>query len=93
MYVCETGRTSYKKPPVYLPTKDSPGSQEIVTEKTNILLRYLHQQWEKKCPKKKRDTGSTGTEEDAPRSKRPPPRTRPLQRLPLTHGPPILTPP
>ncbi|KAL1791599.1 DET1-and DDB1-associated protein 1 [Sigmodon hispidus] len=27
----------------------------IVTEKTNILLRYLHQQWDKKNVTKKRD--------------------------------------
>ncbi|XP_076060906.1 DET1- and DDB1-associated protein 1 [Oratosquilla oratoria] len=67
-----SGRTAYKKPPVYLPTKDNPESQEIVTEKTNILLRYLHQQCEKKCPKKKRDTGSgANNEEDGPRNKRP----------------------
>ncbi|XP_066964628.1 DET1- and DDB1-associated protein 1 isoform X1 [Macrobrachium rosenbergii] len=65
------GRSSFKKPPVYLPVKDNPDSQEIVTEKTNILLRYLHQQWEKKCPKKKRETGAGNNEEEAPRNKRP----------------------
>ena len=32
-----------------MPTKDFPGEQRIVTEKTNILLRYLHQQWDKKA--------------------------------------------
>jgi len=41
-----------KKPSVYLPTvKDQPDPQDeqvITTEKTNILLRYLHQQWDKK---------------------------------------------
>ena len=35
--------------PLYVPTKDFPGEQRIVTEKTNILLRYLHQQWDKKA--------------------------------------------
>uniref|UniRef100_A0A452EMM5 DET1- and DDB1-associated protein 1 n=1 Tax=Capra hircus TaxID=9925 RepID=A0A452EMM5_CAPHI len=30
-------------------------SSVIVTEKTNILLRYLHQQWDKKNAAKKRD--------------------------------------
>ncbi|MCL4115579.1 UNVERIFIED_CONTAM: hypothetical protein GTU68_017641 [Idotea baltica] len=65
-----SGRTSYKKPPVFLPTKDNPYSQEIVTEKSNILLRYLHQQWEKKAPKKKRET-SNGPNEDEQRNKRP----------------------
>jgi DET1- and DDB1-associated protein 1 len=34
---------------VYVPTKDHPAEQIIVTEKTNILLRYLHQQWDKKA--------------------------------------------
>ncbi|XP_017798743.1 PREDICTED: LOW QUALITY PROTEIN: DET1- and DDB1-associated protein 1 [Habropoda laboriosa] len=38
-------RTCVKKPSVYLPTKDYPSEQIIVTEKTTILLRYLHQQW------------------------------------------------
>ena len=33
----------------YVPTKDIPSDQIIVTEKTNILLRYLHQQWDKKA--------------------------------------------
>ena len=32
-----------------MPTKDIPSEQVIVTEKTNILLRYLHQQWDKKA--------------------------------------------
>jgi len=32
----------------YVPTKDIPADAVIVTEKTNILLRYLHQQWDKK---------------------------------------------
>ncbi|KAG8126807.1 hypothetical protein E2320_021939 [Naja naja] len=31
------------------------GENVIVTEKTNILLRYLHQQWDKKNAAKKRD--------------------------------------
>lgn len=50
-------RVSVKRPSVYLPTKDYPSEQIIVTEKTNILLRYLHQQWERK--NKKRENGST----------------------------------
>ena len=33
---------------MYVPTKDYPHEQEIVTERTNILLRYLHQQLNKK---------------------------------------------
>lgn len=41
--------TSRTRSTVYVPTKDIPSEQVIVTEKTNILLRYLHQQWDKKA--------------------------------------------
>ena len=41
--------TSRSRSTVYVPTKDVPSEQVIVTEKTNILLRYLHQQWDKKA--------------------------------------------
>ncbi|XP_067824740.1 DET1- and DDB1-associated protein 1 [Heptranchias perlo] len=44
-----------RRPSVYLPTREYPSEQIIVTEKTNILLRYLHQQWDKKNAAKKRD--------------------------------------
>lgn len=40
--------TSRHRPAVYVPTTDYPTEQLIVTERTNILLRYLHQQWDKK---------------------------------------------
>ena len=33
---------------MYVPTKDYPHKQEIVTERTNILLRNLRQQLDKK---------------------------------------------
>merc|ERR1712223_1363479 len=39
---------SRHRPQMYVPTKDYPHEQEIVTERTNILLRYLHQQLDKK---------------------------------------------
>ncbi|KAM9687691.1 DET1- and DDB1-associated protein 1 isoform 1-T1 [Trichechus inunguis] len=42
-------KASNRRPSVYLPTREYPSEQIIVTEKTNILLRYLHQQWDKKC--------------------------------------------
>ncbi|KAK3731430.1 hypothetical protein QZH41_013618, partial [Actinostola sp. cb2023] len=44
-----TCKPSNRRPAVYLPTKDviAP-EQTIVTDKTNILLRYLHHQWEAK---------------------------------------------
>ncbi|CAD6243816.1 GSCOCG00013154001-RA-CDS, partial [Cotesia congregata] len=48
-------RTCVKRPSVYLPTKDYPSEQVIVTEKTTILLRFLHQQWDKKNAERKRD--------------------------------------
>lgn len=59
-------KTTVKRPSVYLPTKDHPSEQIITTEKTNILLRYLHQQWDKKNALKKRDSGKAnlGSEED-----------------------------
>merc|ERR1711971_1049325 len=47
-------RNSTGKKTAYVPTKDIPSDQVIVTEKTNILLRYLHQQWDKKAGAKKR---------------------------------------
>ncbi|XP_043505730.1 adenine phosphoribosyltransferase-like isoform X1 [Polistes fuscatus] len=58
-------RTCVKRPSVYLPTKDYPPEQIIVTEKTTILLRYLHQQWDKKNPEKKREyLSSNGDEQE-----------------------------
>ncbi|XP_055374560.1 DET1- and DDB1-associated protein 1 [Condylostylus longicornis] len=51
-------RTSLKRPTVYIPTEDSPSEQIIVTEKKNILLRYLHQQWDKKSILKRREHSS-----------------------------------
>ncbi|KAM8960434.1 DET1- and DDB1-associated protein 1 [Pelodytes ibericus] len=48
-------KASNRRPSVYLPTREYPSDQIIVTEKTNILLRYLHQQWDKKNAAKKRD--------------------------------------
>lgn len=63
-------RTCSKRPSVYLPTIDFPSEQIIVTEKTNILLRYLHQQWEKKNSPRKRDGNEiTGIEEPRPRKR------------------------
>ncbi|KAK0081630.1 hypothetical protein PV325_011852 [Microctonus aethiopoides] len=52
-------RTCVKRPSVYLPTKDYPSEQIIVTEKTTILLRYLHQKWDKKSAERKRELLST----------------------------------
>ncbi|XP_037292139.2 DET1- and DDB1-associated protein 1 isoform X1 [Rhipicephalus microplus] len=50
-----------RRPSVYLPTRDHQPDQVIITEKTNILLRYLHQQWDKKqSSSKKRDAGRCG---------------------------------
>lgn len=61
MYSTETGvRTSQKRPSVYISTTDIPSDQVIVTEKKNILLRYLHQQWDKKNAPKKREHEGDG---------------------------------
>lgn len=64
-------RTSVKRPSVYLPTKEYPSEQIIVTEKTNILLRYLHQQWDKKSLQKKRDGAEGSDDFTCPSRKRP----------------------
>uniref|UniRef100_A0A336M230 DET1- and DDB1-associated protein 1 n=1 Tax=Culicoides sonorensis TaxID=179676 RepID=A0A336M230_CULSO len=59
LYNTESGiRTSSKRPSVYISTTDIPSDQIIVTEKKNILLRYLHQQWDKKNLPKKRELTS-----------------------------------
>uniref|UniRef100_A0AAQ4QSE4 DET1- and DDB1-associated protein 1 n=1 Tax=Gasterosteus aculeatus aculeatus TaxID=481459 RepID=A0AAQ4QSE4_GASAC len=50
-------KASNRRPSVYLPTRDYPSEQIIVTEKTNILLRYLHQQWDKKQRKGNKSKG------------------------------------
>ncbi|KAK6624315.1 DET1- and DDB1-associated protein 1 [Polyplax serrata] len=63
-------KISTKRPSVYLPTKDFPSEQVIVTEKRNILLRYLQQQWEKKQALKKRDLSNVeSTEENGVRKR------------------------
>ncbi|XP_038125874.1 DET1- and DDB1-associated protein 1-like, partial [Cyprinodon tularosa] len=41
-------KASNRRPSVYIPTREYPSEQIIVTEKANILLRYLHQQLDKK---------------------------------------------
>lgn len=50
------GKTNMKRPAVYISTKDYPVQQVITTEKTNILLRYLHQQWDRKNSSKRDST-------------------------------------
>ncbi|KAL4674738.1 hypothetical protein H8959_018672 [Pygathrix nigripes] len=64
-------KASNRRPSVYLPTREYPSEQIIVTEKTNILLRYLHQQWDKKLegessapPRKVARTDSPDMHED-----------------------------
>ncbi|KAI3375110.1 hypothetical protein L3Q82_021623, partial [Scortum barcoo] len=59
-------KASNRRPSVYLPTREYPSEQIIVTEKTNILLRYLHQQWDKKNAAKKREQEQTEGENTAP---------------------------
>lgn len=61
LYNTESGvRTTSKRPSVYISTTDTPSEQVIVTEKKNILLRYLHQQWDKKNAPKKREHEGDG---------------------------------
>jgi DET1- and DDB1-associated protein 1 len=75
-YNTSSGVNGRHRNPLYIPTKDFPEEQLIVTEKTNILLRYLHQQWDKKAAaaaasqQRKRDCeatavpGSSGAQAD-----------------------------
>lgn len=66
LYNTESGiRTSSKRPSVYISTTDTPSDQIIVTEKKNILLRYLHQQWDKKNMPKKRELPSDTADANA----------------------------
>lgn len=59
-------KASNRRPSVYLPTREYPSEQIIVTEKTNILLRYLHQQWDKKNAAKKREQEQAEGDSPAP---------------------------
>ncbi|XP_019868887.1 DET1- and DDB1-associated protein 1 [Aethina tumida] len=67
-HVDSNSRSSLKRPSVYVPTRDLPSGQIIVTEKTSILLKYMQQHWDKKVNTslKKRDL----TSEDEPSRKR-----------------------
>ncbi|KAM7427991.1 DET1- and DDB1-associated protein 1 [Porites harrisoni] len=73
-YCADAGtKVSNRRPVVYLPTKDDGTSEQaIVTDKGNILLRYLHQQWEVKNTQsgKKRDVGSVDLPESAEPSRK-----------------------
>uniref|UniRef100_A0A6M2DIX7 DET1- and DDB1-associated protein 1 n=1 Tax=Xenopsylla cheopis TaxID=163159 RepID=A0A6M2DIX7_XENCH len=50
-----TNKTTIKKPSVYIATTETAPSKQIVSDKTNILLRYLHLQWKKKNINRKRE--------------------------------------
>ncbi|CAH1365245.1 hypothetical protein MTP99_001534 [Tenebrio molitor] len=54
-HVDNNNRSPLKRPSVYVPTKDFPSEQIIVTEKTSILLKYMQTHWDKKSTTKKRD--------------------------------------
>ncbi|KAL8565284.1 DET1- and DDB1-associated protein 1 [Nucella lapillus] len=64
----ESSCRSNQKPTVYISTRDYPSNQVITTEKTNILLRFLHQQWDKKKTSKKRECERADLEEEAERT-------------------------
>ncbi|KAJ8926003.1 hypothetical protein NQ315_009858 [Exocentrus adspersus] len=69
-HVDTNSRSPLRRPSVYIPTKDYPSEQIIVTEKTSILLKYMQQHWDKKVNSsvKKRDIPSQSEE---PARKRP----------------------
>uniref|UniRef100_UPI00358E7DC7 DET1- and DDB1-associated protein 1 n=1 Tax=Myxine glutinosa TaxID=7769 RepID=UPI00358E7DC7 len=58
-------KASSRRPPVYLPTREYPSEQVIITEKTNILLRYLNQRFDRKNAAKKRDPAQMEAETEA----------------------------
>ncbi|XP_050427279.1 DET1- and DDB1-associated protein 1 [Adelges cooleyi] len=64
----DNGRS--KRAPVYISTKDSPSDQIIVTDKSNLLLRYLHNQWDKKHGGKKRELADNAEEQAGSSKKR-----------------------
>jgi len=67
-------RTCVKRPSVYLPTKDYPSEQVIVTEKTTIILKYLHQRWDKNSVynnERKRELATTNGDTPEEARKRP----------------------
>jgi len=66
-HVDVNNRSPLKKPSVYVPTKDYPSEQIIVTEKTTILLKFMQQRWDKKNLKKR----DLPTEHEEPSRKRP----------------------
>ncbi|CAH0552087.1 unnamed protein product [Brassicogethes aeneus] len=68
-HVDSNSRSSLKRPSVYVPTREYPSEQIIVTEKTSILLKYMQQHWDKKVSSsvKKRDL----TTDEEPSRKRP----------------------
>lgn len=60
-------KTSNRRPSVYLPTREYLSEQIIVTEKANILLCYLHQQWIKRTlPIRDQEQGELEGESSAP---------------------------
>jgi len=52
------------RPSLYVCTKDYEAEQVITTEKTNILLRYLHKQWDRKNIHVKRGAENTYDDDD-----------------------------
>jgi DET1- and DDB1-associated protein 1 len=63
-------RSTNSRKSTYLTTKDIPPEQKIVTERENMLLRYLHQQWDKKTNAMKKRQGDSGSQ-DEPAEKKP----------------------
>merc|ERR1712142_78716 len=67
---------------VYVCTKDYPSEQLITTEKTNILLRYLHQQWDRKSLHVKR--GATKGEGEGEEGESPGPPASKIAKVDFT---------
>eukprot|EP00088_Acartia_fossae_P052378 TRINITY_DN59149_c0_g1_i1.p1 TRINITY_DN59149_c0_g1~~TRINITY_DN59149_c0_g1_i1.p1 ORF type:complete len:148 (+),score=28.93 TRINITY_DN59149_c0_g1_i1:39-482(+) len=57
-------RSGNGKKSTYITTKDIPSDQVIVTERSNILLRFLHQEWDKKTNATKKRPGALEGQEE-----------------------------
>jgi len=63
-------RSANGKRSTYLTTKETQPEQIIVTERANIVLKFLHQQWDKKTNATKKRLGDPEQDEVPPKKSR-----------------------
>ncbi|KAK2718921.1 DET1- and DDB1-associated protein 1-like isoform X2 [Artemia franciscana] len=64
------GSTHGKKMPVYIPTEENDNDTVIITDKTNILLRFLRQKQEQKINELRKMESNVSGEEDHGRNRK-----------------------